>query len=301
MSIGITVTRRSVVAGASASLVAGSASAAGMSPGSSMYVAKVSTSERGYEMPVHIHVPKDGHVPKGGANRPVLFVMHGLNRNASEYRDQWRDLAETHNFVLIVPEFSKADFPDREGYNFGGMITAAGVPKPRTTWTFSLIDQVFNSFVTQAASPATGYDLYGHSAGAQFAHRFALFGSSTLARRIVSANAGAYAWPTFVRPYPYGLGGTELSQADLATFLTREAILLLGEADIDPKHASLPNDPAAQSQGPHRFARGQAFYGALKDAATAAGVTLGWRLATVPGVAHSNSGMASAAARVLYA
>ena len=45
------------------------------------------------------------------ADRPVVFVMHGVNRNADEYRDQWHDLANEHDFLLVVPEFSERKFP----------------------------------------------------------------------------------------------------------------------------------------------------------------------------------------------
>ena len=35
-------------------------------------------------------------------DRPVVFVMHGMKRNADEYRDQWHDLADKHDFLLVV-------------------------------------------------------------------------------------------------------------------------------------------------------------------------------------------------------
>jgi len=40
------------------------------------------------------------------ADRPIVFVMHGMRRNADDYRDQWHELAKEHNFLLVVPEFS---------------------------------------------------------------------------------------------------------------------------------------------------------------------------------------------------
>ena len=47
-------------------------------------------------------------------DRPVVFVMHGVNRNADDYRDQWHALAIEHDFLLVVPEFSQRSFPDPE-------------------------------------------------------------------------------------------------------------------------------------------------------------------------------------------
>ena len=40
------------------------------------------------------------------SDTPVVFVMHGVRRNADEYRDQWHDLAMEHGFLLVVPEFT---------------------------------------------------------------------------------------------------------------------------------------------------------------------------------------------------
>ena len=74
----------------------------------------------------------------------------------------------------------------------------------------------------------------------------------------------------------------------------------LGDKDIDPNHASLPRDPEAMAQGPHRFARGTAFFDALDAAAKRRPFRFAWRKVIVPGVAHDNAGMAVAAAEVLY-
>ena len=41
---------------------------------------------------------------------PVLFVFHGVGRNADEYLDDWVEHAERKKFLLIVPEFSKERF-----------------------------------------------------------------------------------------------------------------------------------------------------------------------------------------------
>ena len=51
--------------------------------------------------------------------------MHGRKRNAEEYRDQWSDFANELNLVVVVPEFSEAQFPMVWGYNYGGIKTEA--------------------------------------------------------------------------------------------------------------------------------------------------------------------------------
>jgi len=74
--------------------------------------------------------------------------------------------------------------------------------------------------------------------------------------------------------------------------------VLLGSEDIDPNHPALPRQPGAMAQGQHRLARGMLFFAKAREAATRLGVRFTWRLETVPGIAHDNSGMAARAATI---
>ena len=67
------------------------------------------------------------------ANRdaPVVIVMHGVGRNGEEYLTDWTALAQERKFLLVVPEFSKAEFPGDPGYNYGNTVSATGQPLPR--------------------------------------------------------------------------------------------------------------------------------------------------------------------------
>ena len=70
--------------------------------------------------------------------------MHGVRRNARDYRDQWHELAKRHDFLLLVPEFSERDFPGTEGYNLGRQFDQAGRPVPRDQWSWSAIEPLFD-------------------------------------------------------------------------------------------------------------------------------------------------------------
>ena len=59
----------------------------------------------------------------------VVVVMHGVNRDADRYRDEWRALADQYGFLLVVPEFSQTKFPGDDWYNFGGMVDEQGKPR----------------------------------------------------------------------------------------------------------------------------------------------------------------------------
>ena len=229
------------------------------------------------------------------SDRPVVFVMHGVRRNADEYRDQWYDLAEAHQFLLVVPEFSDKDFPEAEGYNYGNVYGPQGNIRPRSVWAFEAIESIFDEVRRRYGMSAEGYALYGHSAGAQFVHRFLFHVPEARVTRAVAANAGWYTMPDLTIAFPYGLQGSAVRPDRLRRALELPLTILLGEEDTDPAHRSLRRTPEALAQGPHRFARGQAFFAAGQAAAQDLGVPFGWRLATVPGADHDNRKMAPAA------
>ena len=199
-------------------------------------------------LPVWYYTPKSLT-----AETPVLFVLHGLNRNGDEYRDQWIESAERYGFVLVVPTFSKRDFPDRAGYNFGNVFTEDGKRRPVSQWGYTAIERIFDHVRQAATLSATTYLIYGHSAGAQFVHRMPYFLPTARVGKIVSANAGAYMLPSFQHDFPYGLKGSGVTETDLQSALQKPVVVLLGEADTDPKHESIPNAPEAKAQGLHRF------------------------------------------------
>lgn len=230
----------------------------------------------------------------------IVVVMHGVNRDADRYRDQWRALADQYGFLLIVPEFSQTKFPGDSWYNFGGMVDEQNRPRPRELWSFGVIDRVVAEVGALAGAERKRFSLYGHSAGAQFAHRFLLFAASTAVEMVVAANAGWYTLPVTDEAFPYGLKGSPATEADVRAFLARPLVLQLGEADTDAEHSSLRRTPEANRQGPHRFARGKNFMTVAETEAKRLGVPLAWRVVSVPGVGHSNGRMAEHAARELF-
>src|SRR4051794_18184846 len=51
----------------------------------------------------------------------VLLVLHGLNRNASRYRDYARPLADSACMIVVAPLFDKKRFPTWR-YQRGGIV-----------------------------------------------------------------------------------------------------------------------------------------------------------------------------------
>jgi pimeloyl-ACP methyl ester carboxylesterase len=228
-------------------------------------------------------------------DRPVVFVMHGVKRNADEYRDQWHDLAIEHDFLLVVPEFSERLFPDTEQYTLGNAFDERGVLKAESDWTYAAIEAIFDDVRSRFHLSTSTYSLYGHSAGAQFVHRFIFHEPTARVDRVVVANAGWYMMPDFDVAYPYGLGHSAVDRSRLELGLQLPVTILLGAEDTDTAQENLRRTPEAMAQGPHRLARGQAFFEAARATADQLGVPFNWTLHTVPGVGHDNRMMAPAA------
>ncbi len=231
----------------------------------------------------------------------VVFVSHGLKRNADVYRDQWAPLAKEHGLVVAVPEFSQADFPRMLGYNLGHVFGEDGKLRPREKWAFSAIEPIFDFLRANLDLQTASYAMYGHSAGAQFVSRYLYYVPDARIFSVVAANAGWYTMPDVSTEYPFGMVGSSLNRSMLTQALQRPLQILLGEKDNDPKHKFLNKSPGAQAQGPHRLARGKAFYEAGRVQAERTGIKLGWSLKTVPGVGHSNRRMAPTAVQHLLA
>ena len=226
------------------------------------------------------------------ADAPVVIVMHGVGRNADEYRDNWVDLAEHYGLRVYVPEFSKQDFPGAEHYNLGGI----GTGKPRA---YGAIEPLFRYVQDKRGVTAPSYVIFGHSAGAQYVRRFVCFAEPEHMAFAISANAGWYTLPSTDEAWPYGLGGIPEGECTPKAWLQQPVLVMLGDKDIDPADPSLRHTPEADRQGPYRMARGLYFMDVAAAEAAALDVPLAWQVRTVPGVAHDNRGMALAAAPLI--
>lgn len=251
----------------------------------------------GAAMSVHYHCPDDV-----GADAPIVFLLHGLDRAAAFFRDCWVEHAERFGFVVVAPEFDAARFPDIAHYNYGNVRAPeheGGSFEARERWTFLVLDRLFPAVREAVGSRRTTFSLFGHSAGAQFVHRYVALTGGALVDLAVCGNAGWYMMPDRGLPYPAGLGGLAVSDDDLRAYLAKPIVLLLGEADNDPAGIGLPSSPAAAAQGPHRLARGRYYFEFCRREAERVNAAFAWRLVTVPGVGHGDREIAAPAAELI--
>lgn len=226
---------------------------------------------------------------------PVLIAIHGVQRDADNYRDEWARRAVEKGFIVAAPEFSRAGFPDNESFSSGDVTADDGSVRPRDRWTFAAIDPLFDAIRQRTGTRVPRYILYGHSGGAQFVQRFVLFMPEARYARAIAANAGWYTMPDYSTGLPYGLKDSPVTPDLLKAALGRQLWVLLGSQDTDPRSPNLRTTREAMRQGAFRRARGDAFYAAAQGAATAAGVELKWQKRYVNGVGHDNAGMSAAA------
>jgi hypothetical protein len=75
--------------------------------------------------------------------------------------------------------------------------------------------------------------------------------------------------------------------------------VLAGEGDVETSGPSLPANPEAVAQGPHRFARARNYVAFGRAEADAGGFPCGWRLVEVPWIGHDGAAMSRVAAGLL--
>ena len=230
---------------------------------------------------------------------PILIIMHGNSRKVLRFWRPWKAYADQYNALILAPEFDKFDFPGSLSYHSGGIYDiATGDEKPEEEWTFSIIDRIFDRAKVLTGSVQKKFFLYGHSAGGQFVHRYLTFKSGSRVARAVAANAGWYTLPLFTIDFPYGMGSSTANANNLKELFASDLSILLGDRDTR-QTKNLRQTRPARDQGPHRLARGKNYFQVGQEEALRRGLQFNWKLETVPGVGHSNEGMAPMAAGIL--
>src|SRR5262245_2898161 len=78
---------------------------------------------QGTRLKVFTYKPRDY---KAG---PLILVFHGVDRNASEYRDHARGMADRFGAIVAAPEFDVERFPG-DKYRLGGLLADDGSVAP---------------------------------------------------------------------------------------------------------------------------------------------------------------------------
>ncbi len=238
-------------------------------------------------------------IPKGDVSKMQFqIIMHGADRNAKDYLAGWAKKARTYNLIIVAPEFSVTNFKNVE-YNEGNFITSGTINLPEKT-TFSLIDQIFEFMLKEFELKNEQYNIYGHSAGAQFVHRYVQFYDTPKLNKAIAANAGWYTFPDENIAYPYGIARLFNDNVALrANFYNKPLIILLGTNDII-RDSFLRTTKEADNQGSNRLERGNSFFELNENKAKSANQNFNWQREYVENVGHNHIQMSEAAADLLY-
>jgi len=191
----------------------------------------------------------------------ILFVMHGGGRNADDYLDAWKEIADSNNILVVAPEFeNKYSKYTTNDYQEGNLFTFFGSKNPKEEWAYSVIENIFDYIKENNNITNETYDIFGHSAGGQFVHRMIMLMPEARIKTAIAANAGFYTFPDENLEYPYGSKNTPITDNSIKKSFKKQLIILLGENDNDPKLGTFRETELAMKQGAHRLERGSNFY-----------------------------------------
>lgn len=219
--------------------------------------------------------------PEQRVSAPALVVLHGISRNAQELAELFMPYAEASGRSIIIPHFSERHWPHFQ------RPSAAARPDQAL---LALLDRI----AAEMPDLAGPVDLFGHSGGAQLAHRVAMLFPHRLASLQVAA-AGWYCLPDRSMPYPYGLGSGDSAvtakwarrkAAVLMEFLQIPVRVYVGSEDIQRDDALRQSPELDQQQGPNRRARAHTYTKLLNQAAAAHGIAQRAKLTELPGCVH---------------
>ncbi|MEP3207724.1 MAG: hypothetical protein ABJN95_00955 [Maribacter sp.] len=258
------------------------------------------------------------------SNSKVLVVIPGAGRNANTYRDAWVAEADKKGILILSPKYAEEDYAF-EDYHLCGLIRELNLGKSlefvensnmvkidedqltftlntkEEEWIFEDFDRIFDLAIEAIGSNQKEYDIFGHSAGGQILHRYALFGKSAKVNNILAANSGFYTLPNFEFALPFGLKNTLLEEQNLQDAFDKKLIILVGELDNQAEtRGTLLRSSTADKQGLHRLARAQYFYDQAKSVARSKQFSFNWKIAIIPQVGHDHRKMAVAASQLLY-
>ena len=264
------------------------------------------------------------HLPESyNADSRILIVVPGAGRNADDYRDSWVTTSEQYGVLVLSPAYPESDY-DFAAYHLGGIVSdlvfqgdtdpdpsvfrlsdddiSYTVNNDESEWLFQQFDTVFLEVSSALESIQSTYDLFGHSAGGQILHRYALYRDNPLASTIVAANSGFYTQVDRAITTPFGLGDSTIDESRLADALSRQLILLVGELDNrEETRGTMLHTPLIDSHGLSRLERGQYFFQGAEREAARLDAEFNWKLEIVAGVGHDFRAMAAAAVKLLYA
>tara|TARA_Y100000996_G_scaffold345437_1_gene283363 strand:- start:31 stop:909 length:879 start_codon:yes stop_codon:yes gene_type:complete len=238
--------------------------------------------------------------PNATQHTPLLVVIPGASRDTQRFHASWLDLAKKHHFSVLTIGAGKEYFPDEYSYNAGNVLDEKGNSIDKSKWLFSAIEMIFNDFKKRHGFEIESFNLFGHSAGGGFVHRYLLFNPNAPVKKAVSANPAFVTLPNYEIKYPFGLNNIPLKKINIKSWFSQSMAIILGSNDIGPRTKPLSNGPMAKAQGPNCLTRGKLLFEEATIVAKRKKYQLNWKLIIANGVGHDNYNIAPVACNYLF-
>ena len=226
----------------------------------------------------------------------VIFVIHGNSRNAEDYLRAWIPYVLNKNVILAAPQFTKTDF--RYFFLLEMAESSGKVNHNKNDYINNSISLFYNYMKSKFSLSTQTYSMFGHSAGAQFTHRYMLLSMDNRISNSVIANAG---WYTFITDdeFPYGINNSpiNISNDQIKWFMSQKVNLLIGSDDIGFR--SVNSSKGANLQGLTRVDRAANYFDSLIMNAEIRGYALRWNYRVLDRVDHDFKKVTPYAAQIL--
>ena len=226
----------------------------------------------------------------------VIFVIHGNSRNAEDYLSAWIPHVINKNVIVAAPQFRKIDF--RYFFLLEMAESSGKVNSNKNEYINNSISLFFNYLKSKFSLSTETYRMFGHSAGAQFTHRYMLLSMDNRISNSVIANAG---WYTFITDdeFPYGINNSpiNISNEQIKWFMSQKVNLLIGSDDIGFR--SVNSSKGANLQGSTRVDRAANYFDSLIMSAENRGYALRWNYRVLDRVDHDYKKVTPYAAQIL--
>jgi pimeloyl-ACP methyl ester carboxylesterase len=222
------------------------------------------------------------HVPDNLDRTAPLFVaVHGTGRDPEAYVRGFAGQAKSASLALLAPLFDEWRYSHYQA-----------IERERGGYRADLaLQTMVASLKTSLGITSPQILLYGHSGGAQFAHRYMMAHPQEVTAVAVSA-AGYYTWPDPSLSYPLGLqdpGRDGAPTFEPAEFLRVPAAVFVGSGDIIRDEDFYTGPRVDELQGRTRVARGKIWVEKMQAAARAGGYDTPYNYEVITGARHGLS------------
>jgi pimeloyl-ACP methyl ester carboxylesterase len=226
----------------------------------------------------------------------LLFIIHGNSRNAEDYISAWIPYISNKNIIVVAPQFNKNSF--RYFFLLESATSSGKINNNPDNYINNSLSSFFNFFQSKFSLSTNKYKMFGHSAGAQFTHRYMLLSNDKRISSAVIANAG---WYTFLNEnnFPYGIKNSpiDISSDHIKWFMSNKTSLLIGNNDINLK--SVNSSKGAQRQGITRVDRAESYFNSLINISDNNNIPFRWSYKVVDKADHDYLKMTPVAAKIL--